>query len=155
MAEVTEGFVNNLKAVRGEFQNTKVGRIGNRILAHVFSTIFPLLFIGILIFGKRLEWPPNSENWLFIVFTILAFAMGLVFHRSINSRYLFDDDGVREYRGNGKLKETILWNDLVKVEFRESRNIKTFTLKTQSNAIQLEYYKSLGEALARIEKGSR
>jgi len=151
MAEVTDDFVNNLKAVRGEFENTRVGRIGNRILAHLFSTLFPIVFVGFLFFLPEVSWPFSSESWLFVVFAILTFFVGMALHRRINSHYLFDEDGVREFRGSGKLNASIRWEELVKVEYRESRGIKSFTLVTESDSMHLELYKSLSEEIARME----
>ena len=151
MAEVSDDFVNSLKAVRGEFQNTKAGTIGNRILAHVFSTLFPIAFVGFLLFWSGINWPLSSESWLFIVFAILTFFVGLALHRSINSRYVFDEDGIQEFRGSGKLKVSIRWDELSKVEYRESRGIKSFTLVTDSSSLHLEFYKSLSEEIGRIE----
>ena len=145
----------SLKAVRGEFQNTKGGRIGNLVLAHVFSTLFPLVFVGCLVFWSGIAWPLASESWLFIVFAIATLVMGIIMHRIINSRYVFSDDGVQEFRGNGQLKQTVLWADLKKIEYRESRGIRTFTLIGKDGAMQLEFYKSLSEAIAEIEKAKR
>jgi len=152
MAEVTEDFAASLKAVRGEFQNTKGGRIGNRILAHVFSTFFPVVFLVYLFFVSGVAWPLSSEAWLFIVFSLMTFVVGVFFHRTINSRYVFDDEGIQEYRGNGQFKQSIRWDDLQKIEFRESRGIRTFTLVTNQQPMQVEFYKSLNEAIAEIEK---
>ena len=151
MAEVTEDFVNTLKSVRGEFQNSKGGRIGNRVLAHVFSTVFPVFFFGYLILWGDLQWPPTSEHWLFLVFGTAALFVGMVIHRTINNRYIFDDDGIREYRQNGQLKASIRWNELVRIEYRESRGIKSFSLITESGVMHLELYKSLNDALRRLE----
>lgn len=155
MAEVSEDFVDSLKAVRGAFQNTKGGRIGNRILAHVFSTLFPLVFIGYLIFWSGVSWPLSGESWLFIVFAILTCGVGIVLHRTINSRYVFGEEGIEEFRGNGLLKNSIRWQDLTKVEYRESRGIRSFTLETQNNSMHLELYKGLSEALTAIESGKK
>jgi hypothetical protein len=153
MAEVSDDFVASLKAVRGEFQNTRAGGIGNRILAHVFSTLFPIVFVGFLIFWSGLEWPLTSENWLFVVFSILTCLVGIMLHRTINSRYVFDEDGVQEFRGSGNLKQTIRWDELAKVEYRESRGIKSFTLITEKSSMHLEYYQSLSEEIAKVENG--
>ena len=155
MAEVTDDFVESLKAVRGEFQNTKGGRIGNRVLAHVFSTFFPVVFISYLVFFSKMKWPLPSEGWLIIVFAVMTLVVGLFFHRTINRSYIFDDEGIQELSGKGQLKQTVAWNDLRKIEFRESRGIRTFTMITDDRAMQVEFYKSLSEAIAKIEKAKK
>ena len=152
MAEVSDDFMASLKAVRGKFQNTRGGRIGNRVLAHVFSTLFPIVFVGYLIFWSGVSWPLSSESWLFIAFAFVTLVVGIILHRTINSRYLFDENGIQEFRSNGQLKQTILWGDLTKIEYRESREIRSFTLKTSDGSMHLEFYKGLSEAIAEIEK---
>ena len=152
MAEVSDDFAESLKAVRGEFENTKGGRIGNRVLAHVFSSVFPAIFICYLLFVQGVSWPLPSEGWLFIGFSILTLSVGIILHRTINSRYVFTDGGIQEFRGTGQLKQTIQWSDLQKIEFRESRGIRTFTLVADGASMQLEFYKSLSEAIAEVEK---
>ena len=77
------------------------------MLAHVFSTLFPLVFVSCLVFWSGIAWPLASESWLFIVFAIATMVMGIIMHRIINSRYVFSDDGVQEFRGNGQLKQTV------------------------------------------------
>ncbi|MDA9764901.1 hypothetical protein N9C83_06000, partial [Opitutales bacterium] len=103
MAEVTDDFADNLRAVRGEFQNTKGGRIGNRILAHVFSTFFPILLIVCLVLVSELSWPLEKDAWLFIGFAVLTLGVGIILHRAINCRYVFDDEGIQAYRANGQV----------------------------------------------------
>lgn len=155
MAEVTDDFVESLRAVRGEFQNTKGGRIGNRILAHVFSTFFPIVFISYLVFFSGFAWPLSSEGWLFIVFSIMTLVVGVFFHRTINRRFVFDDEGIQEFSGSGQLKQSVSWEELKKIEYRESRGIRTFTMVAENKAMQLEFYKSLSEAIAKIEKAKK
>ena len=154
MAEVSDDFAASLKAVRGEFENTKGGRIGNRVLAHIFSSVFPAIFVSYLLFVEGVSWPLSSEGWLFIGFSLVTLGVGIILHRSINSRYVFSDEGIQEYRGTGQLKQTIQWTDLKKIEFRESRGIRTFTLIAEGTSMQLEFYKSLSEAIAEIEARS-
>lgn len=154
MAEVSDDFLASLKTVRGEFQNTKGGRIGNRVLAHVFSTLFPIVFVTYLVFVTGLSWPLPNEAWLFIGFAIVTLVVGVILHGIINSSYVFDDEGVQEIRGNGQLKQRVRWADLTKVEFRESRGIRTFTLKTADTSMQVEFYRSLVEAIAEVEERS-
>lgn len=150
MAEVTEDFLIRLRSVRGEFENTQGGKIGNRVLAHIFSTVFPLFFLGYFVFWSEPAWPLASEQWLFLGIALISFLMGLFIHRTINSRFVFDDEGVQEWRGEKMLKAEIAWSDLKRVDFRESRGIKTFTLVSDEGSIQLEYYKSLSEAIADV-----
>lgn len=152
MAEVTEDFLIRLRSVRGEFENTRGGNIGNRVLAHIFSTVFPLFFLVYFMVWSEPSWPLASEQWLFIGIALISFLMGLFIHRTINSRFVFDDEGVQEWRGETKLKAEIAWSDLKRVDFRESRGIKTFTLVSDERSIQLEYYKSLSEAIADVGK---
>ncbi len=151
MAEVTEDFLASLRSVRGEFENTKGGKIGNRVLAHIFSTVFPLFFLVYFVFWSKPSWPLASEQWLFLGIALITLLMGLFIHRSINSRFVFDDEGVQEWRGGRVLKGAIAWTDLKRVEFRESRGIRTFMLVSDEGVMQLEYYKSLSEAIARLE----
>ncbi|MCZ6672222.1 MAG: hypothetical protein O7C75_04705 [Verrucomicrobia bacterium] len=155
MAELSEDYVETLKNIRGEFENTKVGRIGNRVLAHVFSTVFPILLLGYLILWSEPQWPLRGEQWLFIVFALATLGTGLALHRSINSRYIFDDDGVREIGGKGKLKESISWEDLARVDYRESRGIKSFTFKGKGTTMHVEFYKSLSEAFAQVKSDQK
>jgi hypothetical protein len=152
MAEVTDDFADNLRAVRGEFQNTKGGRIGNRILAHVFSTFFPILLIVCLVLVSELSWPLEKDAWLFIGFAVLTLGVGIILHRAINCRYVFDDEGIQAYRANGQVKEAIRWADLTKINYFESRGIRSFVLITNDGPMQLEFYKSLSEAIAELEK---
>ena len=152
MAEVTDDFVAHLRAVRGTFENTRGGQIGNRVLAHVFSTFFPIVFISYLIFFSKIQWPLSSEGWLFVLFSMLTFGVGLYFHKTINSRFVFDDDGVQEYLSNGRLKQSIQWSELTKIEYRESRGIRNFTFKTSTESMVVEFYKSLSDAIAEMEK---
>ncbi len=152
MAEVTDDFLASLRRVRGEFENTRGGKIGNRVLAHVFSTLFPLFFLVYYVFWSRPGWPLTSEQWLFLGIALVTFMMGLFIHRSINSRFVFDDEGVQEWRGNTRLNGAIAWKDLKRVDFRESRGIRTFTLVSDNGSIQLEYYKSLSEAIADLSQ---
>lgn len=147
MAEVSEEFYQKLRNLRGEFENSRGGKIGNRFLAHVFSTVFPILFLGFLFFWSDFAWPFSAEQWLFLAFALITLATGLFFHRTINSRYLFDDEGVREFAANGKLRHFVPWDQLQKIEYRESRSIKTFTLIAEGEQLRLELYKSLTRAL--------
>ncbi len=152
MAEVTDDFADSLRAVRGEFQNTKGGRIGNRVLAHVFSTFFPILLMVCLVLVSELSWPLKSDAWLFIGFAILTLGVGIILQRAINCRYVFDDEGISAYRSNGQLKESIRWTELTKINYFESRGIRSFVLITNDSSMQLEFYKSLSEAISDIEK---
>ena len=81
MAEVTDDFLASLRRVRGEFENTRGGKIGNRVLAHVFSTLFPLFFLVYFVFWSRPGWPLTSEQWLFLGIALVTFMMGLFIHR--------------------------------------------------------------------------
>ena len=151
MAELTDDFVASFKAIRGEFENTKGGRIGNRVLAHVFSTLFPILLIVCLFLVSGISWPMESEAWLFICFACLTLIVGIILHRAINCRYVFDEQGIKAYRGNGQLKQAIRWDELTKINYFESRGIRSFILITSEGSMQLEYYKSLSEAIAEME----
>ena len=147
-----EDFLLRLKALRGEFENSRIGRIGNQVLAHVFSAIFPICFLGYLFFFTDLNWPLAIEQWLFLVLAFATLVMGLMIQRSINSRYVFDDEGIKEYRANDQLRTSIKWSELQRVEYRECRGIKTFLFITEHSALQLEFYKSISEALSIAEK---
>ncbi|MDA0349656.1 MAG: hypothetical protein O3C43_20870 [Verrucomicrobia bacterium] len=151
MAQVTEDFLRSLRSVRGEFENTKGGKIGNRILAHIFSTLFPVFFLGFFVFWAELGCPLSGDQWLLLVGALASFVVGILVHRTINSRYVFNEEGVEEWRGSGTLKQAIAWSDLNHVDYRESRGIKSFTLKSNKASMHLEFYKGLSEALARIE----
>ena len=151
MAELDEDFLETLKGLRGEFENTRGGRIGNRVLAHIFSTLFPIFFLLYLILWTDMQWPLQSEQWLILSFAVATLVMGFFIHRSINSRFVFDDEGIKEYRQNGGLKGAIRWTELVRVEFRESRGIKSFLFKTKDSILQLEFYKSISDAMASAE----
>ena len=107
MAELSDDYVKVLTRVRGEFENTKGGKIGNRILAHVFSSLFPVILLSYFIFWSNPQWPLRGEQSLFVVMAGLTFGMGLALHRSINSKYVFNEEGVEEYRATGKLKQLI------------------------------------------------
>ena len=151
MAQVTEDFLQSFCRVRGEFENTKGGKIGNRVLAHIFSTLFPVFFVGFFIFWAEPDWPLSSEGWLLLVGALATFIVGIFIHRAINSRYIFNEEGVEEWSESGTLKLAIAWSDLLHVDYSESRGIKSFTLKSNSASMHLEFYKGLSEALARME----
>ena len=151
MAQVTDDFLRTLRSVRGEFENTKGGKIGNRILAHIFLTLFPVFFFGFFIFWAKPGWPFSNDKWLLLAGAIASIVVGVFIHRAINSRYVFNEEGVEEWRGSGTLKRSIAWSDLNHVDYRESRGIKSFTLKSNKASMHLEFYKGLSEALARIE----
>jgi hypothetical protein len=150
MAQVTEDFLQNLRSVRGEFENTTGGKLGNRILAHVFSTLFPVFFLTFLVFWTEPDWPLSSDQWLMVGGSLATLVAGIFIHRTINSRYVFNEEGVQEWSGRGTLRQSIAWSDLLRVDYRESRGIKHLILKSATGIIQVEFYKSLSESLAEV-----
>ena len=148
MAELDPGFLESLKNLRGEFQNSKGGRIGNRVLAHIFSTLFPGFFLLFFLFGAELHWPLAKDQWLYLSFAFVSLMVGVFIHRSINSHFIFDDEGIKELRPDGRLKQQVRWKEISQVDFRESRGIKTFLIKSNDSVMQVEYYKSISDAIA-------
>ena len=148
MAEISDDFLQGLKAVRGEFENSKLGKIGNRILAHVFSTFFPVALFGYLFFFDDPSWPPTRDQWPIVLFGTLTLGVGVLLHRIINSRYVFDNEGVSEFASNGRLKMRLFWADIERVDFLEIRGGKSLLFRSKTDTLRIEYYKSLAEAVS-------